>query len=248
MRIHLSLRNAMAKLVGMPVTSEFLGGTADLSLAGLIWPPSGTDANMTLPHGMVGDNAQSRASWIGGMPPRYELEAWVLSEEIQAAIALEDRPVASPVARVGNVSRWLLSLPFWREHIFENQSHGSAPVTMREESARFAYHLSEAIRVLLSPWLRGEVTMRRNLVRRMLAGLDLIAVTNEDIHFELSSGRLSDLAIRDEANGFAHDLRGGLLAVLRLHRDELRSAGIGEAEIARRIREGEPDDEGVPYP
>jgi hypothetical protein len=149
-----------------------------------------------------------------------------------------------------NAARWFLSLAFWREFLFEKQRHGATASEMHEQSGEFAYHLGAAIRILLAPWRRGTLKLRRNLLRKIVAGMDRIAVANEEMAWAHRTGRVTDIVIRDVANSFieASEAQAEQLAMhLRAQRDFARRRGETEEEIALAILSGVAgSDEGVP--
>ena len=237
-RCHRSFRDAIARLVGRPVTSEFLGGEENLSLSPLVCPPSGTGWALPLPIGMIGDPAISASVH---MPPRHELEAWRLGREITAAAVMQALPVDSvrhPDSK--NAARWLLSLAFWREALFEGQSHGASGEKMREQSGLFAYHLGQALRILFEPWFRGRVAIRRNVLSHAGSLLDQVAMSNEQVHQLRQEGRLADLAVRDALFG-----RAELASQFSEYVATRRRQGANEAQIATELLSWE-EAEGVP--
>ena len=241
-RCHSSVRAALVRLLRPPVTAAYLSGETGIPLPPLLWPPSGPNPNVAMPFDLAGTRHIDRTAWAGGMPPDYELHALSLGADLIGAARNELRPTRVPEPRIDNMVRWVLSLPFWREFLFDDQRHGASSDEMQVEAAQFAEHLAKAIEVLLRPWIEGKVTLRRHLLHDIAGRLDRVAKTNEDMHEERAHGCLADLAIRDYAHGFDYPNAVLLTEHLRRVRDAERARGTPEAEIARRIAEGDRDD------
>ena len=241
-RCHSSVRAALVRLLRPPVTAAYLSGESSIALPPLLWPPSGPNPDVVMPFDLAGSRHVDRTACAGEMPPDYELNALSLGADLTDAARSEGRPIRMPAPRVDNMARWVLSLPFWREFLFDDQRHGASSDEMQVEAAQFAEHLAKAIEVLLRPWIKGKVTLRRHLLHDIAVRLDRVANTNEDMHEERTHGRLADLAIRDYAHGYGHPHTVQLTEHLRGFRDAERARGTPEAEIARRIAEGDRDD------
>jgi hypothetical protein len=228
------LREAIAHVCGEPITSEFLGGEAPLDVPPLKWPPS-AQLDLSMPYEMYGD----RQTWADGVPPSYELVARILGAELSGALNRDNPMQRQPWPDLRNATRWLLSIAFWREFLFEGQRHGQSVPDMQADAELFATHMAEAMRALLRPWLNGKVTTRQHLIRKAVFELDRLAMVNEDIATERHTGRFADSAIRDQVNGYvgSEDARE-LRALLESARDKLRAEGVDERQIARMIRAG----------
>ena len=236
-RVHRELRDAMAIVLGPPITSCFLGGEERLVVPPLRWPPSGTWLRLEMPYDML----RARSEWAEVFPPYCELVAQALGRELKAALNRDETRQLQPWPDLENATRFLLSVVFWREYLFEGQRHGEGSAAVDAEGDRFAYHLAEALRALLGPWLRGDVRTRRNLIRKAAFELDRVADTNEEMAEERHDGRFADLAIRDSVNGFvgrpSEELRQ-LVQHLKRVTEEDRRRGMDERESARRVLDG----------
>ena len=145
-----------------------------------------------------------------------------------------------PHPNVENAARWMVSLPLWREFLFEDQRLGAtdAPSYLEEASA-FAHHVAAAMTVLLRPWLDGRLRMRPRVLRRWTQMLDSIAGENMTINSARSRGAVSELAILEFAAG-NEELRAHLVR----QRDQLQANGMSEQEMAALILRGSrPGDE-----
>lgn len=238
-----SVRSAIAKLCGRPITARYLGGERDLVLPPLTAMPSGRNADEIMPI----DSAGFAADWAHATEvdttPRYELEGYALGRMLATAPDLfRAHGPEWPHPNVENAARWMVSLPLWREFLFEEQRvHAVNAASHREEASEFARHIAAAMAILLRPWIESGAPLRPRVLRRWTELLDAVQGENILISFARDRGEESLLAIFEMA-GSDRRLRDHY----ERYRGKMLAAGMTEAEIAQRIRRGvssEDDDE-----
>lgn len=235
-RCHKSVRDGLARLIGEPVTSEYLGG-APLPLPARRWPPSESHGAVMpeMLHPVITELTDP------GDVPAYELTAWSLARDLANA-ASDDRTlgqVVKPALRarlevpvdLHNVTRYMLDMCVWREFVFEKQKWGGSVHEVRHDAEEFAYHLAAALRALLRPWFQREVWIRPHMLQHAAAGMNWVANEILLVRFAMDRGRHGDVAVLDRAGG-----NRALRERLQAWCDARRAAGEDELEIARRIR------------
>ena len=241
-KCHRSVRSAIAKLCGRPITVRYLGGEKDLPLPPLTTMPSGSNPGGVMPS----DSAGFAADWARmkvETAPLYELEGYALGRKLAAAPDLfRAHGPEWPHPDVESAARWMVSLPLWREFLFEEQKvHAVDAESHRAEAAEFARHVAAAMTILFRPWIEDGAPLRPRVLRRWTELLDTVQNENILINFARERGEESWIAIF-EMSGNDRRLRDHYVA----ERDKMLAAGMTEAEIALRIRRGvgSDDDEG----
>lgn len=226
-----SIRAAIAKLCGPPITVKYLAGKEALRIPPLSVMPSGSWPQAIMPADSAGVSRDLAARELE-QAPQYEMEGFGLGQLLASAPDLDNALGSEhPRPDVEHASRWLVSLYLWREHLFGGQKGALGGHSYRTDASEFAHHLAQAITVLLRPWLDGRVSMRPGMMRRWVRQLDAIAAEVAIVALARQHGDLSELAIWDIAGG-QPDLRAHLTA----ERDRWRDKGVSEAVMAKRIR------------
>jgi hypothetical protein len=239
-RCHRGRRDALARLIGPPVTSSYLGGEVELRLPPLRYPPSGRWRKAEL---SMDSNGRHPGDGEAPLPPRYELEAYRLSRLLTNALD-QERVVPGalghdhPQLDVENAMRWMLSLSFWRSIVFEVDAGDDRDPTAAEAGA-FAAHVAAAVRLALAPWGRGKLVLRPYTLRRLVLLLDALWAENLARYQATQLNATADLAIIDEMNYHPAEGRGELRHHLEAVRDRERRRGTPEDTIAALIREGD---------
>lgn len=171
-------REALAKIIGHPITAEYLGGEEELRLPAKIvsvgnvfmsYPsrPAYADHDML---GLVDARTMSprhpeRSQ--AGIPPGYELEAHRLFLDVRKAWK-RDSELGPLPDNLFSAIRELLSLSSWqaaahRDSKMESESR------LRADAVAFAEHMAATIRFALSPWLRGTAHLRDGVAQGLIS-------------------------------------------------------------------------------
>ncbi len=234
-----SVRSAIAQLCGRPITASYLGGEETLALPPLPMMPSGGEPAASMPI----DSAGFATDWARvtvESAPLYELEGYALGRTLASAPSLfRAHGDQWPHPNVESAARWMVSLPLWREFLFEEQSvHAVDGASYREEASEFARHVAAAMRILFRPWIESGKPLRPAVLRRWTDLLDAVQNENIMVNFARERGEESWLAIF-EMSGNDRRLRDHY----ERYRDEMLAEGMTEVEIARRIRSGANDED-----
>lgn len=230
-----SVRDAIAKLCGPPITAKYLGGEMDLKIPALSFAPSGRLSGM-----LIGiDGAGFGSSAIGQLAeaaPQYELEGYGLGRAIRST-ANRNKELAAELdpPDLEHTARWMVSLYLWREYLFGDQAAFTG-TTYSSDASAFAYHTAEAFAVLLRPWFEGRVRMRPRMLQRWATNLDRMVVEMVRVGLARHNHDLSELVIWEIAGG-DQQLVDHLTAI----RDDWRERGRSEKWMAKAIRRGDAD-------
>jgi len=231
-----SVRAAIAKLCGPPITTKYLGGNADLRIPPLSLAPSGRSSNVLMGIDLAGF-ASNATGQLAESAPQYELEGFALGRTIKSTANLnKEFDTEYPEPDVEHTARWMVSLYLWREFLFGNQKGALGGSSYSADASAFAYHTSKAVAILLRPWTDGRVRMRPRMLQRWADDLDRIVAEIVQVRLAQDNGDLSTLVIWEIAGGNPQ-LMNHLMAV----RDEWREHGMSEGAIAAAIRRGGAD-------
>lgn len=182
-RCYTTLRNQLAGLLGRP--AEWLGGEQPLQPALTSWlpppelgytPPLWVDENMRI----VRPSAEGGYTQAPQLPPRYQLAAHDLSEQITKAwkrdIGRHSAEAEKAIARLA-VGRWkktpwdrvamlvarLLSNFWWRRGFLANPK-----VSDQSADDEFAVSAASAFAAILDPWFKGQQEVDYHWLARVL--------------------------------------------------------------------------------
>ena len=187
-----SVRSALARLCGPPITAKYLGGEAELRMPAM--PVSPNSLNFRAPPSdMLGtahpgfiDPIVPKSMAREEDPPfpaRYELEATRLAAVLGAGWHRQHGTLMSSDVALDlfDGARLLLSLPFWRKWLHQMGELGSPRPSLRtaalgqptivDESDAFATAMGTALKVLLRPWVVGRAKARTELLHSVAMGL-----------------------------------------------------------------------------
>lgn len=230
-----SVRDAIAKLCGSPITPKYLGGETDLKIPPLSFAPSGRLSGTLMEIDAAGI-ASSAMGQLAEAAPQYELEGFALGRAIRSAanrnkeLAIELYP-----PDLEHTARWMVSLYLWREYIFGEQA-AVGGATYSSDASAFAYHAGEAFAILLRPWYEGRVQLRRRMLQRWASNLDRMVVEIVRVGLARKNNDLSELVIWEIAGGDPQ-----LVDYLTAIRDDWREHGRSEEWMAKAIRRGDAD-------
>jgi hypothetical protein len=230
-----SVREAIAKLCGPPITAKYLGGETDLKIPPLSFAPSGRLRSKIM--GIDGAGfATTAMGQLAESAPQYELEGLALGRAIRSA-AKRNKEFATELdpPDLEHTARWMVSLYLWREYVFGDQA-ALGGSTYSSDASAFAYHTAEAFSILLRPWLEGRVRMRPRMLQRWATHLDRIVVELVRVGLARHNHDLSELVIWEIAGGDQQ-----LVDYLTSIRDDWREEGRNEESMAEAIRRGDAD-------
>jgi hypothetical protein len=230
-----SVRDAVAKLCGAPITSKWLGGETDLKIPPLSFAPSGRLGSALM--GIDGAGfASSGMGQLADAAPQYELEGFALGRAIKST-ANRNMELAGELnpPDLEHTARWMVSLYLWREYVFGEQA-AVGGATYSSDASAFAYHTAEAFAILMRPWFEGRVKMRPRMLQRWATNLDRMVVEMVRVGLARHNSDFSELAIWEIAGG-DQELVDHLTSI----RDDWRERGRSEESMAEAIRRGDAD-------